>query len=194
MAHTKSPFFAFLAVFITLSGAALAGPTVTVNPAQSADPVCDPAISTMLKNAGSAQASADLDIINGIITPPTASLFDLGCYAQVRQRFTGSNEIDPNQTCDAMAQVYSAAQANALAKAGTQQPNAGKFDDIAMMSEVTAPLSTLASLGKADKCHPGIPTGVKIGGLDEIVCPNPGCFPKQPEDNKNAPYICSPYK
>lgn len=191
MAHTKFPFFTFLAVFITLSSAALAGPTVTVNPAQSADPVCDPAISTMLKNAGSAQASEDLKIINGIITPPEKNLFQLGCYAQVRQRFTGSNEIDPNLTCDAMAQVYSAAQANALAKAGTQQPNAGKFDDIAMMSEVTAPLSTLASLGKTGKCHPGIPTGVKIGGLDEIVCPNPGCFPKQASNN--APYKCEPY-
>ena len=50
------------------------------------------------------------------------------------------------------------------------------FDDMNLFAGVTAPRSQLAS---PQKCAPGVPTGISIGGggspIPEIVCPNPGC-------------------
>ena len=59
------------------------------------------------------------------------------------------------------------------------------FDPIDLMTAATDPVSQVADT----KCHPGIPTGVKINGKNEIVCPNPGCFPDLDGDK----YVCKKY-
>ena len=46
------------------------------------------------------------------------------------------------------------------------------FDRINLYAGATEPYSVANNT-----CHPGIPTGVKINGAAEIVCPNPGCAP-----------------
>ena len=56
------------------------------------------------------------------------------------------------------------------AKAANKSVGAA-FDDMDLFTEVTAPVSQV----KNKKCAPGIPTGIKIGNANEIVCPNPGC-------------------
>ena len=49
------------------------------------------------------------------------------------------------------------------------------FDSARLFLNITDPLAALAT---TSNCSPGIPTGVKIGGMyDEKVCPNPGCVP-----------------
>jgi hypothetical protein len=63
--------------------------------------------------------------------------------------------------------------------------NKAGFDTASLFLTVTDPLSTL----NPRNCHPGIPTGLMVDGKVEVVCPNPGCVPKE-ESNR---LVCKPY-
>jgi hypothetical protein len=62
------------------------------------------------------------------------------------------------------------------------QPGVGSagFTPASLFASVTAPYSQLkSSSGAQGNCFPGIKTGVMLGsGVEEVVCPNPGCIPK----------------
>lgn len=61
---------------------------------------------------------------------------------------------------------------------GKRAHSAGKsvgaaFDDMNLFTDKTAAVS----LTSGKTCADGIPTGIKMGDVAEVVCPNPGCYP-----------------
>lgn len=49
------------------------------------------------------------------------------------------------------------------------------FDDIDM--KLFTDKTAAVSLTSGEKCADGIPTGIKMGDVAEVICPNPGCYP-----------------
>lgn len=47
------------------------------------------------------------------------------------------------------------------------------FDDMKLFTDKTAAVS----LTSGKTCADGIPTGIKMGDVAEVICPNPGCYP-----------------
>lgn len=190
-------FFAVLLSFLVLTALApiaiaqTAPPVVTVNPggttSGTGSAVCDPNIRSMLDAAGSAQARRDIQTISSVIgRPPNA--MEINCYTQVRDRLMSSTGGGAATPCPAMDQAWTEAinNANNAAGGGTSgTPTAATFDRINLYAGATEPVSQVAN----NECHPGIPTGVRINGVAEVVCPNPGCAPKRDGNS----YKCERY-
>jgi hypothetical protein len=145
----------------------------------------------MLSAAGSAQAQRDIATISSVIQRPPNAM-EINCYQQTEDNLTGNSGgtggTGGSAPCPAMDQAWQEAiqNANTAAQPSGGTPSASAtFDRINLYAGATEPVSQVAS----NECHPGIPTGVKINGKAEIVCPNPGCAPKLDGDG----YKCEKY-
>ncbi len=199
--RSLTKFLSILTVALIMTGIAsvamaqTAPPRVTVNPPANGggtggtgtSSVCDPNIKAMLDAAGSAQALRDIQTIGSVIQRPPNAM-EINCYTQNRETLTSANgtgtttggttggtgTTTANPNCPQMDQVWTSVQQNTQNAAGSPTTTASAtFDRINLYAGATEPLSQVAS----NECHPGIPTGVIVGGKAEIVCPNPGCAP-----------------
>lgn len=93
------------------------------------------------------------------------------------QSVSGYNRGTFPQACD-LAKTEKTWSTNKTTIYGTKTAKksvGAAFDDIDM--KLFTDKTAAVSLTSGKTCADGIPTGIKMGDVAEVVCPNPGCYP-----------------